>query len=344
MTATFGYRRNTRLGLRLVAIGFCATIGLAACAPAKSGAPTPAASTPGAPTPGATSVPRESAELVPSPGQETFATPGQAGAALIAATRANDRQRLLAIFGADGARLIDSGDPVSDREARNRFVAAYDIDHRIESANHGRATLVVGTQQWPFPIPLIRATAGWFFDTDAGEQEILDRRIGRNERRVIDVCRAFVEAENEYADRHPSGFGHREYAQHFMSRPGTRDGLYWPVSVGEPESPLGPLMAEARAEGYTTGKGKAYHGYFYKILKAQGPNAPGGARNYIQDGRMTAGFALVAFPARYGDSGVMTFIVNQDGIVYQKDLGPDTGTVARAMIRFDPDASWKIVP
>ncbi len=330
---TFIPAQRAKIGLYfpVAALALSALIGLAACAPTAPAGPPPAA---------AAAVP----VAAPAPGQQSFATPLQAVQALVAATRANDRQKLLAIFGADGARLIDSGDPVADRKGRTRFVAAYALHHSIEEEGKTRATLVVGPQQWPFPIPLIRHAGGWYFDTGAGEQEILDRRIGRNERHVIEVCRVFVEAENEYADQHRLGFGRHQYAQRFISRPGTRDGLYWPSAASEPESPLGPLMAHARAEGYGTAKGAPYHGYFYKILKAQGTNAPGGARNYVTGRRMTGGFALVAFPAQYGDSGVMTFIVNQDGIVYQKDLGPDSAARARGMTSFDPDQSWQIVP
>lgn len=325
------HRLKVAPNIPLVAIALGALISLAACAPTAPAGPPPTA---------ATAVP----VAAPAPGQQSFANPMQAVQALVAATRANDRRKLLAIFGADGARLIDSGDPVADRKGRMRFVAAYELEHRIEEKDETQATLVVGRQQWPFPIPLVRRAGGWYFDTGAGEQEILDRRVGRNERHVIEVCRIFVEAENEYADQHHLGFGRHQYAQRFISRPGTRDGLYWPATASEPESPLGPLMARARAEGYGTAKGAPYHGYFYKILKAQSANAPGGARNFLTDGRMTRGFALVAFPAKYGDSGVMTFIVNQDGIVYQKDLGPDSAARARAMTRFDPDKSWQIVP
>ncbi len=278
--------------------------------------------------------------------QETFALPERATDALIAAARTGDRAALLKVLGTDAEKLISSGDPVADRRARSLFLAAYDAAHALQSRGADEVILIVGKESWPLPIPLVRQGAVWRFDTAAGEKEILDRRVGRNELNVIEVCRTYVEAQREYAAEDRTGSGHLEYAQHLVSAPGKRDGLYWPASAGTPESPFGPLIARARAEGYFKQSmrdgARPYHGYYYKILKRQGPHAPGGARNYVVAGHLTGGFAMLAFPASYGDSGIMTFMVNQDGIVYQKDLGPRTTSLARNITEFDPDRSWKI--
>lgn len=278
--------------------------------------------------------------------QKTFATPAAAVDALIAANRGSHLRKLLAILGTEGAKLIHSGDPIADRRGRRLFVAAYDQSHRLERDGERKATLIVGADEWPLPIPLVREHAGWRFDTKAGEDEILNRRIGRNELSVIDVCRAYVAAQREYATKNLGPGGSAEYAQHFMSKTGKRDGLYWPVKTGEEESPLGLLIARARAAGYRPGtphpKPRPYYGYYFHILTQQGPNAPGGAKDYVVDGRMTGGFALIAYPATYGDSGVMTFMVNQDGIVYQKNLGPHTPSIAAAITQYDPDGSWQV--
>jgi len=278
--------------------------------------------------------------------QRTFATPEAAVDALIAANRGNHITKLLTVLGPDGAKLIHSGDPVADRRGRKLFVAAYDEQHKLERDGDRKATLIVGKDEWPMPIPLVREHAHWRFDTNAGADEILNRRIGRNELSVIEVCRAYVEAQREYAAKKPRPGGGAEYAQHFMSKIGERDGLYWPVKAGEEESPLGPLIARARAAGYRPGsphpRPRPYYGYYFHILTQQGPNASGGAKDYVVDSHMTGGFALIAYPATYGDSGIMTFIVNQDGIVYQKNLGPDTPGIAAAITQYDPDESWQI--
>jgi hypothetical protein len=273
----------------------------------------------------------------------TYASPEQAVDALVTATRTTRLKELRQILGTEGRALIWSGDRVADRLGRDKFITAFDQNHRLEATGPNTMVLVVGPEQWPFPIPLVRDGETWHFDTPAGVQEILNRRVGRNELNVIEVCRAFVVAQREYAARDPMGTGLGEYAQRFLSTPGTRDGLYWPAQPGEPESPLGPLVASARAEGYRRTPAPQpipYHGYLYRILARQGANAPGGPRDYVVDGHMTRGFALVAFPARYGNSGVMTFLVNQTGIVYQKNLGPDTSTIAAQIAAFDPDATW----
>ncbi len=278
--------------------------------------------------------------------QQTFATPTAAIDALIAANRGNHLRKLLAILGPEGAKLIHSGDPVADQRGRGLFVAAYDAAHKLERDGDSKAVLIVGADEWPLPIPLVRKHARWHFDTKAGADEILNRRIGRNELSVIEVCRAYATAQREYAAMKLGPGGSVEYAQHFMSKFGERDGLYWPVKPGEEESPLGLLIARARAAGYRPGtphpKPRPYYGYYFHILTQQGPNAPGGVKNYVVDGHMTGGFALIAYPATYGDSGIMTFIVNQDGIVYQRNFGPDTPRIAAAITQYDPDGSWQV--
>ncbi len=278
-------------------------------------------------------------------GQRQFASPERAVAALVAAFRSGRIAELIAIFGPQSKSLVESGDPVADRNGRARFVASYDQGHSFVTQPNGEITLIIGKDRWPFPIPLVKVGGSWRFDTAAGFEEIVDRRIGRNELSAINVCRAYVDAQREYsyADRNKDGT--HEYAQHFMSRPNQHDGLYWPAKPGEEPSPMGALVARARDEGYgITGKHakrEPYHGYYYRILKRQGSHAPGGAHDYIVGKHMIGGFALVAFPAQFGASGVMTFIVNQDGVVYEKNLGPDTERVARQMKAYDPDSSWK---
>ncbi|HVJ55958.1 MAG TPA: DUF2950 domain-containing protein [Aliidongia sp.] len=277
---------------------------------------------------------------------ESFASPEQAVEALITAARADDATALLRIYGPAGEPLISSGDPVADKGARARFVQHYGEGSKIERDTAGKATLVIGPEEWPFPIPIMQQAGSWHFDVAAGTEEILDRRVGRNELNAIEVCRSYVEAQRDYAADLQGEGKPAEYAQKFVSSAGHHDGLYWPAGSGEKASPIGPQMASARAEGYggagdQPGRPEPYHGYFYKILTRQGVSAPGGARDYLDDGGMTRGFALLAFPAKYGDSGVKTFIIDQDGIVFEKDLGPDTSTVAPAITEFDPDLSWK---
>jgi hypothetical protein len=276
--------------------------------------------------------------------QTTFATPEQAVGALVAAVRAGNTGELSKILGPASRNLIRSGDAVADANARSKFIAAYDDASRIEEEGDARAILTVGSDDWPFPFPIVRRGEGWQFDAAAGAEEILERRIGADELDAIEVCRAYVDAQREYAEEDRNHDGFVEYAQKFLSSPGKQDGLYWPAEPGEEESPIGPLMASARAEGYSTrpeGGHRPYHGYYYRILKGQGPAARDGAYDYVVNGHMIGGFALVAFPAEYGVSGIMTFIVNHDGVVYQKDLGPRTAELARKMALFDPDPSWK---
>ena len=275
--------------------------------------------------------------------QEVFTSPEQAGNALIDANRnGNKEDELLKILGPEAADLIHSGDPVADKNAQKMFVTSYEAGHVWESDGDNKKILVVGNNKWPLPIPLVREGDKWRFDAKTGRQEILNRRIGRNELNVIKVCRSYVEAQEDYAKEYP---GQHEYAQNFKSTPGKHDGLYWPVVKGEEESPLGALMASAEAEGYKTISGKEkhtpYHGYYFRILRMQTAAAHGGAKDYITKGRMTAGFALLAYPAKYGDSGIKTFIVNQTGIVHEKDLGPETASIASQITKYDPDKTWQ---
>jgi hypothetical protein len=270
----------------------------------------------------------------------TFETPEAAAEALVSAMQKNDIEELARLLGPGTEALLSSGDPVADKLDRADFVAAYQARHSIEEDGANR-TLVVGENDWPVPVPLTQRDGGWAWDGAAGADEIVYRRVGANELGAIDVCRGFVQAQLDYAaegrDGDPAGI----YALKLISDAGLHNGLYWPAADGEPESPAGPFVAAAAAEGYRRGVSRTpYHGYFYRLLYAQGENANGGAREYFKDGVMTEGFALVAWPADYGASGVQTFIVNQDGVVFQKDLGEDTATAVEQLQRFDPDSSW----
>lgn len=267
-----------------------------------------------------------------------FPSPGAAVSALVAAARSNRTAELVRILGPGSEKLVSSGDTVADKNGREKFLSSYAKAHELDTSAAGRVTLLVGDDRWPLPIPIVQSGNVWRFDTKAAEQEILARRIGRNELSAIEVCRAYVDAQREYASIDRLGDGVREYARKFTSAKGKHDGLYWPVQPGEAASPMGPLVASAHAEGY---RRQPYHGYYYRILEAQGKNASGGAYSYMAKKRMIGGFALVAYPAEWGNSGVMTFLVNQDGIVYEKNLGAKTEAIARAMTAFDPDASWK---
>jgi hypothetical protein len=276
--------------------------------------------------------------------QESFKTPEDAATALADAARSGNRNDMLAILGQKGADIASSGDPVADATARQQFVAAYDAAHQVTREADNKAIVVIGSDEFPFPIPLVRHGEAWQFDTAAGRMEILYRRIGRDELDAIQSCLAYVDAQNEYADKDHSGAGVGVYAQRIVSNPGKQDGLYWPVAQGEEQSPLGELVAEATAQGYRVGGGRApFHGYYYKVLTQQGPNAKGGALDYVAQGRMIGGFALVAYPAEYGNSGVMTFLVNHNGTIFQKDLGARTAELAERMTSFDPDQTWKVV-
>jgi hypothetical protein len=274
--------------------------------------------------------------------EQRFPDPNAAVAALLAACRANDERALLAIFGADSAPLVSTGNPDADRERCRRLVAAAAQLTRLDPAGPDTLELVVGSDDWPFPIPLVKDAQGWRFDTEQGALEVVRRRVGADELEAIRVSRAYVRAQEEYARRHAQGGGQALYAQKLVSSPGTRDGLHWPAT-GPDESPFGPAVAAAG--DYSQGKRppSAWAGYHFRILTAQGQSAPGGARTYVVDGKMVGGFALVAYPAEYGRSGIMTFIVNRDDRVYEKDLGPKTAAIASAMKAYDPDATWKLV-
>jgi len=280
--------------------------------------------------------------------QEKFASPDDAANALVDAVRANNSDQLKRILGPDGSKIVWSGDSVADRRDADQFVTAFDQKHEIVAGAGDDLTLLVGQNDWPMPIPIVKAGLGeWRFDTARGKDEILNRRIGKNESSAIQTCLAIVDAQREYVQRDPDGDGLQQYAQHFISTPGTKDGLYWPTAPGEEQSPLGELIAQAAEEGYSfaaaghkPGPVTPYRGYFFHMLKSQGPDAPGGARDYIINGQMICGFATVAWPAEYGNSGVMTFIVSNDGVVYQKDLGPNSSQIAPAMRSFDPGAGW----
>jgi hypothetical protein len=281
-----------------------------------------------------------SAALGAAPVQRHFDTPELATTALVAALTANDTKALLGVLGPKAKPLVDSGDPVADKAAYARFVEKYNEAHALVRTGD-TVTLQVGKDEWPFPIPLVKKEDGWRFDDAAGADEIIDRRIGRDELSAIQVCLAYVDAQREYYARNPENSPLLHYAQRIASSPGKRDGLYWNTTGDQKPSPLGALFARARAEGYAAkGSGEPYHGYYYRILAAQGSHAAGGAYDYVAHGEMIGGFALVAYPASYDASGVMTFLVNQDGVVFQKDLGPKTAELARAMKRFDPDDSW----
>src|SRR5262245_8504946 len=274
--------------------------------------------------------------------QQSFKTAEEAADALVSAARKGDQKGVLAVLGGDGADIVSSGDAVADALARNQVIRAYDAKHQVVMEGTDKGVLIIGQEDWPFPIPLVRGNGSWQFDTAAGRNEILYRRIGRNELDAIQTCLAYVDAQQEYADRGVAGNG--VYAQHIVSRPGKKDGLYWPAQSSADESPLGGLVASAATEGYRVGQQPApYHGYFYKVLTRQGPNASGSVLDYVVRGRMIGGFALVAYPAEYGNSGIMTFLVNHDGIIYQKDLGPNIARIAAGMTEFNPDTTWRRV-
>jgi hypothetical protein len=247
-------------------------------------------------------------------------------------------------LGRDGADIVSSGDAVADAAGRERFVAAFDEKHQVAMDGDRKATIVIGQEDFPFPIPLVRRGDSWLYDTAAGRLEILYRRVGRNELDTIQACLAYVDAQNEYADKDHTGAGAGTYAQRIVSQPGQKDGLYWPTANSEDPSPLGERVAEATTEGYRIGAGRApFHGYYYKILTRQGPAAPGGSLDYVVQGKMIGGFALIAYPAEYENSGVMTFLVNHSGTIFQKDLGPRTAEVAEHMTSFNPDKTWTVV-
>src|SRR5262245_41740677 len=276
----------------------------------------------------------------------SFPSPEAAAAAFVGALRADDLKAMTAILGSSAERLISSGDPVADNDERERFVKAYDEAHSLVR-DGDRVVIQVGKDEWPFPIPLVKAGSEWRFDARAGQEELLARRIGKNELEAIQVSLAVVDAQREYWRRNPQNAPILQYARKINSTKGARDGLYWPGQPDEEPSPLGPLVAEAQRQGYlgqgSGGKPVPFHGYYFRLLTGQGPDAAGGAYDYLVKGQMVGGFALVAYPAHWGASGIMTFIVNHDGVVYEKNLGPKTAGAAEAMKRFNPDSTWRKV-
>jgi Protein of unknown function (DUF2950) len=272
-------------------------------------------------------------------GQKTFASPEDATNALVAAAQNNDEKAMLDILGPDAQQIVSSGDDTEDADNRANFVARYQEMHRLVKEPDGTTTLYIGAENWPTPIPLVNSGTSWYFDTAAGEKEILYRRIGENEISTIRVCQELAAADKEYYASQ-----NNQYAQKIFSDAGQHNGLYWSAADGAPQSPIGPLVAAANVEGYSKGQGGAptpYHGYYFRTLRRQGKDAPGGAKNFLVDAKMTGGFAFVAYPADYMSSGVMTFIVGADGVVYQKDLGENTVVLAKAMTEYDPDATWQ---
>ena len=279
-----------------------------------------------------------SRSVAQQPGQKTFSSADDASSALVTAAQSNDEKAMLSILGPDGKQIVSSGDDAEDAQSRANFVQKYQEMHRLVKEPDGTTTLYIGAENWPTPIPLVNKGAAWYFDTDAGKQEILFRRIGRNEMSTIHVFQELVAAEKEYSAQHS------EYAQKISSDEGQHNGLYWKSADSEPQSPIGPLVATACVEGNANNRDSAptpYRGYHYRILTSQGKNGPGGARSYIANGKMTGGFAFVAYPAEYRSSGVMTFIVTDDGVVYQKDLGKKTEALAKAMKEYNPDSKWQ---
>ncbi|MGA8012978.1 MAG: DUF2950 domain-containing protein [Candidatus Acidiferrales bacterium] len=278
--------------------------------------------------------------MAQQPGQKTFSSAQEATDALVAAAQSNDEKALLDILGPDAKQIVSSGDDVEDAQNRANFAQRYREMHRLIKEPDGTTTLYAGDENWPMPIPLVNKGNLWYFETAAGKREILYRRVGRNEISTIHVCQQLVAAEKEYYSAH-----NNEYAQKFLSDEGQQNGLYWKAADSQPQSPIGPLVAEAVAEGYTATHDGApqtpYRGYYYRMLTRQGASAPGGAKSYIANGKMTGGFAFVAYPAEYRSSGVMTFIVGEDGVVYRKDLGKNTAVLAKAMKDYSPDSSWK---
>jgi Protein of unknown function (DUF2950) len=278
--------------------------------------------------------------------EKTFSSPGEAALALYRAAKTNDAQTLTAILGSNATTIVHTGDEVADKEMRNNFISRYEQMHRVVVEPDHTATLYIGAENWPLPIPIASNQSGsWYFNTEAGEKEILQRRIGKNENNVIQTLHALVDAQLDYASRTPDGGTTQYYAMKFLSDEGQHNGLYWKTTGNTPSSPIGPLLVAAAAEGYKVQAGHAtpFHGYFYRILTKQGPKANGGALNYVVDGKLTRGFAFVAYPAEYRNSGVMTFIVNQNGVIYQKDLGDKTSELAPTMRAYNPGKTWQRV-
>jgi hypothetical protein len=275
--------------------------------------------------------------MAQEPGQKTYASPEEASQALFAAAQKNDQKAMLEVLGKDGNKIIQSGDPKEDEEARNNFVQKFQVMHRLVEEPNATTTLYIGAENWPMTISLVNRAGKWYFDTDGARQEIVFRRVGKNELSAIRVCAELAAAQKNYFSKN------KEYAEKFVSDDGKQNGLYWPTTGTQGESPIGPLVANAGSlSGLTMDSGaEPFRGYFFRILDRQGGKATGGSLNYVADGKMTKGFAFVAYPAVYRDSGVMTFIVSQDGVVYEKDLGKQTVDRAKAMKSYDPDQTWK---
>ncbi len=284
------------------------------------------------------------AQTAGAPSQLTFATPEEATAALLDAVKQGDQERLLALLGPGSEALINSGDSYADAANRQKFVENYEAQHKLAEVSPGHDVLDVGVNDWPLPIPVVQMNGRWQFDSHAGAQEIVDRRIGRNEIAAIRVALTYVDAQRDYFEKSKQAGGTGEYAQRLVSTPNQHDGLYWPTAAGEPESPFGPLVDQAVEEGYpgdiVSGRRIPYQGYYFRVLKAQGADAPGGAKSYMAGDRMSGGFALVAWPPSFGVSGIMTFVVDPDGVVFQKGLGKETAAAAAAITRYDPDLTW----
>jgi len=279
--------------------------------------------------------------LAQQPGQKTFSSAEDASREIVRAVQNNDEKAMLDILGPEGKQIVASGDETEDAINRANFVEKYQEMHRLVKEPNGSTVLYIGAKNWPTPIPLVNHGSSWYFDTEAGKKEILFRRIGRNELWTIRICEALVAAQKEYHATQQS-----EYAQKILSDEGQHNGLYWRAAEGEAQSPIGPLVASAVAQGYATpqdGAATPYHGYYYRVLTRQGKNGPGGAKSYIRNGKMTEEFAFVAYPAEYRSSGVMTFMVGDDGVVYQKDLGKRTDVLAKALKEYNPDFRWQKV-
>lgn len=275
--------------------------------------------------------------------QKRFSSPQDVVNSLVAAIRTVDMKELSTILGPGSKELISSGDDAADRVGREKFLKAYDQKSSLEQVSAGKTVLHIGDDDWPMPIPIVKKGATWVFDARAGKQEILNRRIGRNELHIMDFLQVYVDAQHEYATKDCKGDGKVEFSQKFISTEGKRDGLYWKTEEGEELSPLGPLVAQATKEGYANENLQPYHGYYFKILKGQGKHAKGGAYNYVVKNRMLLGFALVAYPAQHGNSGIMTFMVSQDGTIYENNLGKNTQRLAEKLKIFDPDKTWNKV-
>ena len=314
-----------------LAAALSAALALALATPAFAQAPAAPAAAPATPA------------TATHAGLMVFATPEEGAAALAAAVRAMDPKALVAVVGPSSKEWIFSGDNVADRARWQEFLALYDAKHAIEMSGDAKATVTVGDEAWPFPAPLVKSATGWHFDAEAGREEVLKRRVGRNELDTIQTMLAIVDAQREYARVDYDKDGFPTYARLFRSSPGKKDGLYWPAAANEPQSPLGDLVAEAAREGYkkTEAAPQPYHGYQFRMLTAQGPAAHGGAFDYVVRSKLFGGFAVIAWPAKYANSGIMTFMVNYEGVVYQRDLGDDTAALAAKITRFNPDKNWK---